>query len=112
MVGFGACADKFKPQYPINIDMDCLKCGGMMNPGVIMVTDLTPLGKGSLDGIMSIPGTTMPTGSGRMHDAEMTWKEKTGEKTGWIFKRDKEIIKKVTGYRCTRCGYIELYASI
>jgi hypothetical protein len=38
------------------------------------------------------------------------WEEKTGEKTGFIFKRDEIKKMKVVGYRCSLCNYIELYA--
>jgi hypothetical protein len=39
-----------------------------------------------------------------------SWEEKTGEKTGFIFKRDEVIEMKIHGYRCRICNYIEIYA--
>jgi len=38
------------------------------------------------------------------------WEERTGEKTGFIFKRDETRTMTVAGLRCTICGFIELYA--
>jgi len=41
---------------------------------------------------------------------KIRWEERTGEKTGFIIKRDKTRRMTVAGLRCTLCGYIELYA--
>jgi len=38
------------------------------------------------------------------------WEEKTGEKTGFIFKRDEVKKRNIIGYRCKLCNFIELYA--
>lgn len=38
------------------------------------------------------------------------WEEKTGEKTGFIFKRDEVKRMKIGGYRCRLCNFIEFYA--
>jgi len=38
------------------------------------------------------------------------WEEKTGEKKGFIFKREETRRMTVAGLRCTVCGFIELYA--
>lgn len=38
------------------------------------------------------------------------WEEKTGEKSGFIFKREGRRRLKLEGLRCALCGYIELYA--
>ena len=36
--------------------------------------------------------------------------EKTGERKGTFFKRDETKKIAVSGFRCTLCGYVELYA--
>jgi hypothetical protein len=41
---------------------------------------------------------------------DVHWEEKTGEKKGFIFKREELKELKVQGYRCTACNYLELYA--
>jgi hypothetical protein len=38
------------------------------------------------------------------------WEEKTGEKTGFIFKREEVKQMKIIGYRCKLCNFIEIYA--
>jgi hypothetical protein len=38
------------------------------------------------------------------------WEEKTGERKGFIFKRDEIKQMKTVGYRCSLCNFIELYA--
>lgn len=38
------------------------------------------------------------------------WEEKTGEKTGFIFKREGKRRMGLAGHRCTICNYIELFA--
>ena len=38
------------------------------------------------------------------------WEEGTGEKKGFIIKREKTRKLTVEGFRCTLCGFIELYA--
>ncbi|MCD6263757.1 hypothetical protein J7L60_05060 [Candidatus Bathyarchaeota archaeon] len=38
------------------------------------------------------------------------WRERTGRTKGWIIKREEEQVLKVSGLRCTNCGYIELYS--
>ena len=38
------------------------------------------------------------------------WEELTGEKKGFIIKRDEVKKMKVVGYRCSLCNYIEIYA--
>ena len=42
--------------------------------------------------------------------SEPIWEEKTGERTGLIFKRDEVKQMKLDGYRCSLCNYIEIYA--
>jgi hypothetical protein len=81
-----------------------------MRSGEVMVTDISPLGRGSMSGVMSFPGSSFPAGSGAVREADMMWREKTGEKTGWLVKRDEEKIFSIKGMRCLDCGYLEFYA--
>jgi len=63
---------------------------------------------------MSSPLERTPTGSFGM-PVMVTgegpfWRERTGEKKGWVVKREMTQTLKISGLRCTGCGYIELYA--
>jgi predicted nucleic-acid-binding Zn-ribbon protein len=87
----------------------CPKCGGAMVEGKLMIpmermsartmNEMTP-GFGMTGLPPVVEGIT----------SEPIWEEKTGEKTGLIFKRDEVIQMKVYGYRCSLCNYIEIYA--
>ena len=90
--------------------MVCPKCGGVMRSGEAMVTDTSPLGRGSVGGVMSLPGVAFPDGSGVVREADMMWKEKTGKQIGWLVKRDEEKVFTIKGKRCLDCGYLEFYA--
>ena len=81
-----------------------------MRSGEAMVTDISPLGRGSMTGVISFPGSSFPASNGGVRDADMMWREKTGEKTGWLVKRDEERIMRIMGMRCLGCGYLEFYA--
>ncbi len=90
--------------------MICPKCGGKMRSGEAMVTDISPIGQGSVSGFMSIPSTNLPAGSSAVREADLMWKEKTGRKTGWLVKRDETQVYTIKGMRCLDCGYLEFYA--
>jgi predicted nucleic-acid-binding Zn-ribbon protein len=47
---------------------------------------------------------------GMTQEERIKWREKTGEKKGFLIKSDKVRNMAVTGRRCLECGYIELYA--
>jgi predicted nucleic-acid-binding Zn-ribbon protein len=47
---------------------------------------------------------------GSVGEQRIMWREKTGSKTGWIMKSDEEKTMKISGRRCTKCGFIEFYA--
>ncbi|MHA2393780.1 MAG: hypothetical protein ACXAEX_17730 [Promethearchaeota archaeon] len=89
-------------------EMTCTKCGGNMIIGRIKIP------------IERITAQTMPQlasgfdmrGVPGIEDfnAIPKWEEKTGNKTGFIFKRDEVIEMGLYGYRCINCNYIELYA--
>tara|TARA_B100001971_G_C18257108_1_gene583126 strand:- start:3120 stop:3413 length:294 start_codon:yes stop_codon:yes gene_type:complete len=89
----------------------CLKCGEYMVEGKVSITldkmnvpTMGPMSTGFMNqglppGIETI--TTSPT-----------WEEKTGKRTGFIFKSDEVTRMKVIGYRCSLCNFIELYAKL
>ncbi len=60
-------------------------------------------------GMFGVPGMGMPSG-GTMSEEKIQWRERTGEKRGWLLKRDEEKTLRISGLRCIECGYIELYA--
>jgi hypothetical protein len=53
--------------------------------------------------------TGLPPGIETFTTAPM-WEEKTGEKTGFIFKRDEVKTMRIVGCRCKLCNFIELWA--
>lgn len=87
----------------------CLKCGGKMREGRIKVPQEN-----------TVPSTMPNLGAGfdfqslssniRVFDSLPKWEEKTGDKTGILFKRDKIKEMNIRGYRCIKCNYIEIYA--
>ena len=92
-----------------NVQKVCPKCGGGMVEGKIRV----PLERMSSQAINQLtPGFSMGGLPQVVEDfyTEPRWEEKTGEKTGLIFKRDEVKQMKLDGYRCTLCNYIEIYA--
>jgi len=40
----------------------------------------------------------------------LMWREKTGERKGFLFKSDEVRTLTIRGRRCSGCGLIELYA--
>jgi hypothetical protein len=87
----------------------CPKCGGSMVEGGVSV----PVEKMSAPAMGDMtPGFMhqgLPPGIETFTTAPM-WEEKTGEKTGFLFKRDEVKQMKIVGYRCTLCNFIELWA--
>jgi predicted nucleic-acid-binding Zn-ribbon protein len=47
---------------------------------------------------------------GVTQEERIKWREKTGEKKGFLIKSDEVRTMTVKGRRCLQCGYIELYA--
>jgi predicted nucleic-acid-binding Zn-ribbon protein len=85
----------------------CPKCGGRMVPGEIKISgerlsqSMSPFSGGlPTQGLPNIVETI---------ESRSYWEEKTGEKTGFIFKREETRQMKLAGFRCTLCNYIELY---
>jgi hypothetical protein len=46
---------------------------------------------------------------GIIEEERIRWREKTGEKKGFLIKSDEIRTMAITGKRCIDCGYIELY---
>jgi hypothetical protein len=65
-------------------------------------------------GMMTVPGMGIPSlgyGAGETTaEQKIQWREKTGQKTGWLIKSDEEKTMTISGLRCEKCGHIELYA--
>jgi predicted nucleic-acid-binding Zn-ribbon protein len=87
----------------------CPKCRGVMRRGEIQIPierlrsqPISPYTSGMFFGGMP---TLEEETVGRPY-----WEERTGEKKGVIFKREEAKRLTISGFRCTRCGYIELYA--
>ncbi len=69
-----------------------------------------PLINPAMSGMMSsMPGMNLE-GVGMRQEERIKWREKTGEKTGFLIKSEEVRTMAVTGRRCLECGYIELYA--
>jgi len=63
-----------------------------------------------MSGMMN-PMSSMNIGGVDMtREERVKWREKTGEKKGFILKSDEVRTLTVKGRRCLECGYIELYA--
>jgi predicted nucleic-acid-binding Zn-ribbon protein len=89
---------------------ECAKCGGEMVRGEAYVDIETPS-----ENIMMSPVLSPATAMGREYtwipqQKRINWREKTGEKKGFLIKSDEIRTLVITGKRCLNCGYIELYA--
>lgn len=88
----------------------CPKCGGEMRSGEIFAQITTSMSQAATGfGMIHLPGVGVPSGDMTKGES-VIWKEKTGRKTGFLIKSDEEKIMKVTGQRCTLCGYVEIFA--
>jgi hypothetical protein len=87
----------------------CPKCGGDMAVGGVTVPvekmNAPPMGE-MTPGFMH---SGLPPGIETFTTAPI-WEEKTGERTGFIFKRDEVKKMRIVGYRCKLCNFIELWA--
>ena len=94
--------------------VQCPRCAGEMHEGEAL-TRVTSIGGQpssgmmSMPGMMSIPQMGLPSGE-KTSEESILWREKTGKKTGWLMKSDEHKTMKISGRRCMKCGYIELYA--
>jgi len=59
-------------------------------------------------GTLPMPGLNVPAQT--MSENALQWRERTGAKTGWLIKSDEEKMMKLSGSRCTKCGYVEFNA--
>ncbi|MFH2112091.1 MAG: hypothetical protein ABIJ47_12630 [Candidatus Bathyarchaeota archaeon] len=87
----------------------CPKCGGEMVEGEAYVNVPVMPGGSMMGGMMPIPAVSMG-GIAPSEDTGLRWREKTGEKKGFLFKSEEVRTMTVKGRRCTGCGLIELYA--
>jgi len=87
----------------------CPRCGGKMVRGKLY----TPVGQSQSPPMSPfLQGgymTGIPT-MGAEAERRLRWEEGTGERKGFLFKREEKRRMGVSGFRCTLCGYIELYA--
>jgi len=67
-------------------------------------------GSPMMGGMMPIPaismGSVTPT-----EDTGLRWREKTGEKKGFIWKSEEVRTLSIRGRRCRSCGFIEFHAT-
>jgi predicted nucleic-acid-binding Zn-ribbon protein len=97
-------------QYEGYMMDECSKCGGKMIQGEAYVDVQTSSANNIMSGMMS-PMSGMNLGNvGINHEERIKWREKTGEKKGFLIKSDEIRTIAVKGRRCLECGYIELYA--
>ncbi len=87
----------------------CPKCGGEMRPGEIRFDTDTVMPSQMNAYMTGIPTSPLPSVY-QTSTSHPYWEEKTGRKTGIIFKGDEKITLMIHGLRCSLCGYIEMYA--
>jgi predicted nucleic-acid-binding Zn-ribbon protein len=81
-----------------------------MIQGEAYVEVTTSSSSSRMSGMMN-PMSSMNLGSVDMtREERVKWREKTGEKKGFILKSDEVRTLTVKGMRCLECGYIEFYA--
>jgi len=90
--------------------MRCPKCGSEMREGELFISVTGSYGSQSISTPLGFP-TGSPLGTPSMVIGEGPfWRERTGQKKGWLVKREETQTLKISGLRCIECGYIELYA--
>ena len=89
----------------------CGKCGGEMREGELFINVTSSSGSPIIrQDSFSFPTGSIPNASTEVIGEGPFWRERTGEKKGWLIKREETQILNISGLRCTNCGYIELYA--
>lgn len=88
----------------------CPKCGGNMVRGSIRYVMESTGGQSMGPFSSGFPMNNVPMAVNEV-PRNAFWEEKTGKKTGLIFKTEETKQKRLTGFRCTLCNYIELYTS-
>lgn len=93
--------------------VECPKCGGEMREGDAFVRVTIPGSQASsglgMTSMTGLPGIGLPTAEATSEE-RLLWRERTGRKTGWLMKSEEMKSMKISGRRCTACGYIELHA--
>ena len=90
--------------------VECSKCGGEMIQGEAYVDVNISSASHTMSGMMS-PMTGMNLGNiGMTREERIRWREKTGQKKGFLIKSDEIRTLSVKGRRCLECGYIEFFA--
>ncbi len=92
-----------------SVDKVCPKCGGKMMKGEVKFSAEQLSTRAPSPFSTGIPMGGLPSVMETV-ESRPYWEERTGEKTGFIFKRDEKRRMTVEGYRCTLCNFIELYA--
>jgi predicted nucleic-acid-binding Zn-ribbon protein len=87
----------------------CPKCGGVLTEGEIRFASDSEM-PSPMNYMAGIPRggapSVYPTSTSCPY-----WEEKTGRRTGFIIKSEEKKALKINAYRCTLCGYIEMYTS-
>ncbi len=87
----------------------CPKCGGKMVLGQVKYW-VRSGGQGQMSPFMEQMPLQDLTSMAETETRTFVWEEKTGEKKGWLFKRDEVKEMGLKGYRCVACSFIEFYA--
>jgi hypothetical protein len=80
-----------------------------MVEGELYVNIPVPSGTSMMGGMISMPGMSIGN-IGVTEEMGLRWREKTGEKKGFLIKSDEVRTMAVKGRRCIACGLVELYA--
>jgi hypothetical protein len=93
------------------VEVICPKCGGGMRRGALYVSVELSASTQQLSHYLpsTFGGGGIPS-SGGVVGRRIFWEERTGEKKGFILKREKRKKIDVTGLRCIVCGFIEIFA--
>ncbi|MBC8498076.1 hypothetical protein ISS40_04050 [Candidatus Bathyarchaeota archaeon] len=87
----------------------CPKCGGRMVLGEVKYW-LKSVSQGQMSPFVQQMPIQDLTSMAETETRAFFWEEKTGEKKGWLFKRDEVREMGLKGYRCVACSFIEFYA--
>jgi rubredoxin len=89
----------------------CPKCGGDMKDGQMKI-NLEMDRSQTMENLVPNLDMSASTRAGFTETLSIAphWEEKTGRKTGFIFKKEEVKEIRIRGHRCTLCNYIELYA--
>ena len=94
----------------MSLDQECPKCSSAMREGGLFIQITNSVGGQNFPSPMGFPTSSMSGMPSMVTGEGPFWREKTGEKKGWILKREETQTLSISGRRCLNCGYIELYA--